>query len=155
MPLTFTHFIIVFCVTAQIAGNAAHTDPSLGPTRSACRLSGVCEEGRYGWQLSWWQQGTLLGLPYPATSSSCPSPPPPPPTHTHKVRKLEFLLADAISKGCDSVITCGSIQSNHCRATAVAAAELGFKSHLFLRWHGEMVSVRVGVGWGRVGAGWG
>ena len=61
-----------------------------------------------------------------------------------KVRKLEFLLADAKLKGCDTVITCGSTQSNHCRATAVAAAELGFKSHLFLRWQGEMVRVWMG-----------
>jgi hypothetical protein len=39
----------------------------------------------------------------------------------NKVRKLEFLLAEAVSLGHDSVITCGGIQSNHCRATAVAA----------------------------------
>uniref|UniRef100_H2ZNP5 Tryptophan synthase beta chain-like PALP domain-containing protein n=1 Tax=Ciona savignyi TaxID=51511 RepID=H2ZNP5_CIOSA len=39
----------------------------------------------------------------------------------NKVRKLEFILASAVSRGCKSVITCGSMQSNHCRATAVAA----------------------------------
>ncbi|KAK2166068.1 hypothetical protein NP493_1335g00002 [Ridgeia piscesae] len=51
----------------------------------------------------------------------------------NKVRKLEFLLADAISRGCCHVITCGAIQSNHCRATAIAAAQLGLKTHLVLR----------------------
>ncbi|XP_002121189.2 uncharacterized protein LOC100175554 [Ciona intestinalis] len=51
----------------------------------------------------------------------------------NKVRKLEFILGDALSRGCKSVITCGSIQSNHCRATAVAARELGLDSYLLLR----------------------
>jgi D-cysteine desulfhydrase len=51
----------------------------------------------------------------------------------NKVRKLEFLLADAIEKRCDVIITCGGIQSNHCRATAVAARRLGMDSVLFLR----------------------
>ena len=31
----------------------------------------------------------------------------------NKIRKLEYLLADAKSKGCDTVITCGGVQSNH------------------------------------------
>jgi len=51
----------------------------------------------------------------------------------NKVRKLEFLLADAIERGCDVIVTCGGVQSNHCRATAVAARELGLDSVLFLR----------------------
>lgn len=51
----------------------------------------------------------------------------------NKIRKLEFLLADAIKKGCKHIITAGGIQSNHCRATAIAAAQLGIKSHVFLR----------------------
>lgn len=51
----------------------------------------------------------------------------------NKVRKLEFLLAEAIESRCDCVITCGGIQSNHCRATAVAARRLGLDSVLFLR----------------------
>jgi D-cysteine desulfhydrase len=33
----------------------------------------------------------------------------------NKVRKLEFLLADALKKGCDAVVTIGGEQSNHCR----------------------------------------
>lgn len=51
----------------------------------------------------------------------------------NKIRKLEFLLADALDKGCDSVITVGGIQSNHCRATAAAAAWVGLQSHVILR----------------------
>ncbi len=51
----------------------------------------------------------------------------------NKVRKLEFLLADAREKGADTLVTCGGIQSNHCRATAFAAAQTGFKCHLILR----------------------
>jgi D-cysteine desulfhydrase len=50
-----------------------------------------------------------------------------------KIRKLEFLLADAISKGADNVITCGPLQSNHCRAAAVACRGLGIKPYLVLR----------------------
>jgi D-cysteine desulfhydrase family pyridoxal phosphate-dependent enzyme len=51
----------------------------------------------------------------------------------NKVRKLEFLLADAIEKKCDSVITIGGLQSNHARATAVAARQLGLQPFLILR----------------------
>ncbi|MFQ5677004.1 MAG: 1-aminocyclopropane-1-carboxylate deaminase/D-cysteine desulfhydrase, partial [bacterium] len=51
----------------------------------------------------------------------------------NKVRKLEFLLAEALQKKCDLVITCGSNQSNHARTTAIAAAKLGLKCHLVLR----------------------
>jgi D-cysteine desulfhydrase len=51
----------------------------------------------------------------------------------NKVRKLEYLLADAQAQGADTVITCGGAQSNHCRATALAAARLGLRSRLLLR----------------------
>ena len=51
----------------------------------------------------------------------------------NKVRKLEFLLADAVAKGSDTIITCGAAQSNHARATAIAAARLGLAVQLFLR----------------------
>jgi len=51
----------------------------------------------------------------------------------NKVRKLEFLLADAVAQGADTIITCGGEQSNHCRATAGAAARLGLSSRLVLR----------------------
>ncbi|MFQ5646388.1 MAG: 1-aminocyclopropane-1-carboxylate deaminase/D-cysteine desulfhydrase [bacterium] len=51
----------------------------------------------------------------------------------NKIRKLEFLLPDALEKGCDTLITCGGIQSNHARATAIVAARFGLKSILVLR----------------------
>ena len=40
----------------------------------------------------------------------------------NKIRKLEFVLADAAAKKADTVLTCGGAQSNHCRATLIAAA---------------------------------
>lgn len=51
----------------------------------------------------------------------------------NKLRKLEFLLAAAISEGADTVVTIGGIQSNHCRATACAARAAGLDAHLILR----------------------
>jgi D-cysteine desulfhydrase len=51
----------------------------------------------------------------------------------NKIRKLEFLLADALAKKATVVLTCGGIQSNHARATALACAELGLRCVLFLR----------------------
>ena len=51
----------------------------------------------------------------------------------NKIRKLEFILAKALFEGCNTVITCGGVQSNHCRTVAVAARELGLDCHLFLR----------------------
>ena len=51
----------------------------------------------------------------------------------NKVRKLEYLLGDVVAKACDVVLTCGGIQSNHARATALACAELGLACVLFLR----------------------
>ena len=51
----------------------------------------------------------------------------------NKVRKLEFLFAEAEDQGADTVITCGGEQSNHARATALAAARLGLRARLVLR----------------------
>ena len=51
----------------------------------------------------------------------------------NKVRKLEFSIAHALEENCNTLITCGGIQSNHCRATAVLGAKLGLKVHLILR----------------------
>ncbi|XP_058079764.1 putative D-cysteine desulfhydrase 1, mitochondrial isoform X2 [Magnolia sinica] len=51
----------------------------------------------------------------------------------NKVRKLEFLMADAIAHDADCIITIGGIQSNHCRATAVAAKYLNLDCYLILR----------------------
>ena len=54
-------------------------------------------------------------------------------TSGNKVRKLEFILAQAVADGCDTLITAGGTQSNHCRAVAVLGAQLGLKVHLLLR----------------------
>ena len=51
----------------------------------------------------------------------------------NKIRKLEYLLADALAQGARHVITCGAEQSNHARTTALCAAELGLETTLFLR----------------------
>ncbi len=51
----------------------------------------------------------------------------------NKIRKLEYLVYDALQKRADVLITCGGIQSNHARATAAVAARLGLKSILYLR----------------------
>ncbi|KDO46413.1 hypothetical protein CISIN_1g019410mg [Citrus sinensis] len=51
----------------------------------------------------------------------------------NKVRKLEFLMADAVAQGADCIITIGGIQSNHCRAAAVAAKYLNLDCYLILR----------------------
>ena len=51
----------------------------------------------------------------------------------NKVRKLEYLLADAVAQGADVIFTCGGVQSNHCRATAIAARQLGLSCVVFLR----------------------
>jgi D-cysteine desulfhydrase len=49
-----------------------------------------------------------------------------------KTRKLEFLVADALAQGADTLITCGAVQSNHCRLTLAAAAKEGLKCQLVL-----------------------
>lgn len=48
----------------------------------------------------------------------------------NKARKLEYLAGEALRQGCDTLITTGSPQSNHCRMTAAAAAKLGLDCHL-------------------------
>ncbi len=50
----------------------------------------------------------------------------------NKVRKLEFVLAEALNEGADMIVTWGSVQSNHARQTAAACAKLGL--HLLLLW---------------------
>jgi D-cysteine desulfhydrase len=54
-------------------------------------------------------------------------------TSGNKVRKLEYVVADAIAKGADTLVTHGGFQSNHCRATAAIGARLGLKVRMFLR----------------------
>jgi L-cysteate sulfo-lyase len=48
----------------------------------------------------------------------------------NKTRKLEFLVADAIAKNADTIITQGAVQSNHARQTAAAAAKVGMACEL-------------------------
>jgi D-cysteine desulfhydrase len=56
------------------------------------------------------------------------------PLSGNKVRKLEYLLHEAGSWDSQAtVITCGGEQSNHCRATAIAATQVGMRSYLLLR----------------------
>ncbi|MGB7287885.1 MAG: D-cysteine desulfhydrase [Salaquimonas sp.] len=53
-------------------------------------------------------------------------------TGGNKTRKLEFLVADAIAKGADTLVTQGATQSNHVRQTAAAARKLGMKCYALL-----------------------
>jgi 1-aminocyclopropane-1-carboxylate deaminase len=48
----------------------------------------------------------------------------------NKVRKLEYLVPDALAQGCDTLVTIGGIQSNHTRQVAAVAAKLGLKCRL-------------------------
>ena len=50
----------------------------------------------------------------------------------NKTRKLEFLVADALARGADTLITVGAVQSNHCRLTLAAAAHEGLSCRLVL-----------------------
>ena len=51
----------------------------------------------------------------------------------NKIRKLEFAVKEAVDQGCNLLITCGGIQSNHCRATVAVATRLGMRSAVLLR----------------------
>ena len=50
----------------------------------------------------------------------------------NKTRKLEFLIADALAQGADTILTAGAAQSNHCRQTAAAATRAGLRCELIL-----------------------
>src|SRR4051812_40579941 len=50
----------------------------------------------------------------------------------NKVRKLEYVLAEALEAGADTLVTLGGVQSNHARATAAAAATLGLRCVLII-----------------------
>lgn len=50
----------------------------------------------------------------------------------NKTRKLDFCIADALDKGADTIITCGAVQSNHCRLTLSWAVKEGLDCHLIL-----------------------
>lgn len=51
----------------------------------------------------------------------------------NKVRKLEFLIADAMAQGCDYMLTTGGAQSNHAMLTAACCDRLGLGSVLVLK----------------------
>lgn len=51
----------------------------------------------------------------------------------NKIRKLQFAVSEAIGAGADTLVTCGGLQSNHCRATAVLARRMGMSVVLCLR----------------------
>ncbi len=57
----------------------------------------------------------------------------------NKVRKLEYLMPQAIAQGCDTLVTIGGVQSNHTRQVAAVAAKLGMKCRLvqesWVKWH--------------------
>ena len=65
-------------------------------------------------------------------------------TTGNKLRKLEFLMADAVVSGCDAVVTAGGTQSNHARATAAVARRLGLAPYLVLRDDGHSVRLSSG-----------
>src|SRR6202012_1311990 len=48
----------------------------------------------------------------------------------NKTRKLEYLVADALAQGCDTLVSIGGVQSNHTRQVAAVAARTGLKSVL-------------------------
>ena len=48
----------------------------------------------------------------------------------NKVRKLEYLVPDALAQGCDTLVSIGGVQSNHTRQVAAVAAKLGLKCRL-------------------------
>jgi 1-aminocyclopropane-1-carboxylate deaminase len=48
----------------------------------------------------------------------------------NKIRKLEYLIPDALAQGCDTLVTIGGVQSNHTRQVAAVAAKLGLKCRL-------------------------
>lgn len=51
----------------------------------------------------------------------------------NKIRKLEYVIPAALNAGARLLITCGGVQSNHCRTTAAVGARLGMKVHLVLK----------------------
>ena len=51
----------------------------------------------------------------------------------NKVRKLEFLVGEALQQGADTLVACGALQSNGCRAVAAVAARLGLRAVLLVR----------------------
>ncbi len=63
----------------------------------------------------------------------------------NKIRKLEYLLADALARGADTLITCGGLQSNHARATSLVGARLGLRVVLLLRTTAPVEETRAAI----------
>ncbi len=82
--------------------------------RFSAALAATCPDGR-GPEV-WVKRDDLLGL-FPGGN---------------KTRKLEFLVADALAQGADTLVTCGAPQSNHCRITLAAAVKEGLKCRLVI-----------------------
>lgn len=80
------------------------------PLEALPRFSAELAAGGHGPEV-WVKRDDLLGL-FPGGN---------------KTRKLEFLVADALAQGADTLVTCGASQSNHCRITLAAAAKEGLK----------------------------
>src|ERR671936_793253 len=53
----------------------------------------------------------------------------------NKIRKLEFLVGEALAQNADTLITCGTLQSNSCRCVAAVCARLGLRAVLALKGH--------------------
>ena len=87
----------------------AYATPLEPLPRFSAALAATCPGGR-GPEV-WAKRDDLLGL-FPGGN---------------KTRKLEFLVADALAQGADTLVTCGAPQSNHCRITLAAAAKEGLK----------------------------
>jgi len=87
----------------------AHATPLEAMPRFSAALAASCPGGR-GPEV-WVKRDDLLGL-FPGGN---------------KTRKLEFLMADALAQGADTLVTCGAPQSNHCRITLAAAVKEGLK----------------------------
>lgn len=77
--------------------------------RFSAALAASCPDGR-GPEV-WVKRDDMLGL-FPGGN---------------KTRKLEFLVADALAQGADTLVTCGAPQSNHCRITLAAAVKEGLQ----------------------------
>ena len=82
--------------------------------RFSAALASGCPGGR-GPQV-WIKRDDMLGL-FPGGN---------------KTRKLEFLVADALAQGADTLVTCGAPQSNHCRITLAAAVKEGLKCRFII-----------------------
>jgi 1-aminocyclopropane-1-carboxylate deaminase/D-cysteine desulfhydrase-like pyridoxal-dependent ACC family enzyme len=63
----------------------------------------------------------------------------------NKLRNLEFLLADALADGADTIVTSGRRWSNHCRLTAAACARAGLEAHLVLSGPATGAAANVGL----------